>query len=246
MNLLRSLLFSLGVIFITVPAGILLAFSAVLLPLKWRFQIVHTWRSLFLALERFVLRIRVEVIGRENIPAGPCVVLAKHQSAWETVGLQELFRPGVFVLKRELLLIPFFGWGLAAIRMISIDRKAGKEALRHVAEQGRDRLAQGISVIIFPEGTRVAPGEHKPFQVGGAFLAAKAGAMVVPVAHNAGEIWAKNAFVKKPGVVKVSIGPAFSAEGLKPQEINRRAEAWIEAEMQRLSPHHPRADAANG
>ena len=237
MNLLRSILFSLGVILITVPTGILLALSAVLLPLRWRFQIVHTWRALFIALERYILGIRVRVIGRENIPEGACVVLAKHQSAWETVGLQELFRPGVFVLKRELLLIPFFGWGLAAIRMISIDRNAGKEALRHVAEQGKDRLAQGISVIIFPEGTRMAPGEHKPFQVGGAFLAAKAGAMVVPLAHDAGEIWAKNAFVKQPGTITVSIGPAFSAEGLKPQEINRRAEEWVEAEMRRISPH---------
>lgn len=243
MNLLRSILFSVGVILITVPTGLLLALSAVLLPLKGRFAIIHTWRALFIALERHVLGIRVEVLGRENIPDGPCVVLAKHQSAWETVGLQELFRPGVFVLKRELLWIPFFGWGLAAIRMISIDRKAGKDALRLVAEQGRERLERGISVIIFPEGTRMAPGEHKPFQVGGAYLAAKSGATVVPVAHNAGEIWAKNAFVKKPGVVTVSIGPAFSSKGLKPQEVNRRAEAWVEAEMRRLSPHRY-ADAA--
>ncbi len=245
MNLLRSILFSLGVILITIPAGILLALSAVLLPLKGRFAIVHAWRALFLALERHVLGITVKVIGRENIPAEPCVVLAKHQSAWETVGLQELFRPGVFVLKRELLLIPFFGWGLAAIRMISIDRKAGKESLKLVAEQGKDRLARGISVISFPEGTRMARGEHKPFQVGGAYLAAKAGGLVVPVAHDAGEIWAKNAFVKKPGVVTVSIGPAFSSAGLKPQEINRRAEEWVEAEMRRISPHrYP--DAQNG
>ena len=244
MNLLRSILFSAGVILITVPAGILLALSALCLPLKARFVIVHTWRALFIALERAILGIRVEVIGRENIPDHPCVVLAKHQSAWETVGLQELFRPGVFVLKRELLWIPFFGWGLAAMRMISIDRKAGKDALRLVAEQGKDRLARGISVIIFPEGTRMAPGEHKPFQVGGAYLAAKCGATVVPVAHNAGEIWAKNAFVKKPGTVTVSIGPAFSSAGLKPQEVNRRAEEWVEAEMRRISPHRY-ADAAD-
>lgn len=245
MNLLRSILFSLGVILITVPAGVLLALSAITLPLKARFAIVHAWRALFIALERHVLGIRVEVLGRENVPDHACVVLAKHQSAWETVGLQELFRPGVFVLKRELLWIPFFGWGLAAIRMISIDRKAGKEALRLVAEQGKDRLARGISVIIFPEGTRMAPGEHRPFQVGGAFLATRCGATVVPVAHNAGEVWGKNAFVKQPGTVTVSIGPAFSTAGMKPQEVNQRVEAWIEAEMRRLSPHrYP--DAANG
>lgn len=245
MNLLRSIVFSLGAVVITTIAGLLLAFSAVLLPLKARFYLVHAWRAVFIALERHVLGIRVEVIGRENLPDHACVVLSKHQSAWETVGLQELFKPGVFVLKRELLLIPFFGWGLAAIRMISIDRKAGKEALRHIVEQGRDRLANGISVIIFPEGTRMAPGEHKPFQIGGAFLAAHCGATVVPVAHNAGELWAKNAFVKKPGTVTVSIGPAFSAAGMKPQQVNERAEAWVEAEMRRLSPHrYPDAGSA--
>lgn len=245
MNLLRSILFSLGAIAITIPAGILLAIGALVLPLNARFAIVHTWRALFLALERHVLGIKTVILGQENIPDHASVVLCKHQSAWETVALQELFKPGVFVLKRELLLIPFFGWGLASIRMISIDRKAGKEALRHVVEQGKDRLQNGIWVIIFPEGTRMAPGEHKPFQIGGAFLAAKARATVVPVAHNAGELWAKNAFVKKPGTITVSIGPAFETSGMTVQEVNQRAEAWIEAEMRKLSPHrYPETDAS--
>lgn len=237
MNLLRSFLFLLGSTLITIPTGILLALGAVLLPLKLRFTIVHIWRAGFIFLERHVLGIKTVVIGRENIPDHASVVLCKHQSAWETVALQELFKPGVFVLKRELLLIPFFGWGLASIRMISIDRKAGKEALRQVVEQGKDRLKQGIWVIIFPEGTRMAPGEHRPFQIGGAFLASKAGATVVPVAHNAGELWGKNAFIKKPGTVTISIGPAFESAGLSTKEINQRAEDWIEAEMRKLSPH---------
>jgi 1-acyl-sn-glycerol-3-phosphate acyltransferase len=237
MNLIRSILFLLGATAITIPAGILLAISAILLPLRLRFAIIHAWRAGFIFLERNLLGIKTKVIGRENIPDHACVVMAKHQSAWETVALQELFKPGVFVLKRELLLIPFFGWGLAAIRMISIDRKAGKEALRHIVEQGKDRLAQGIWVIIFPEGTRMSPGEHKPFQIGGAFMAAKAGATVVPVAHNAGELWAKNAFIKKPGTITVSIGPAIETAGLSVQEVNRLAESWIEAEMRKLSPH---------
>lgn len=237
MNLIRSILFLLGTMAITIPAGILLAISAILLPLRLRFAIIHTWRAGFIFLERHILGIKTVVIGRENIPNHACVVMAKHQSAWETVALQELFKPGVFVLKRELLLIPFFGWGLAAIRMISIDRKAGKEALRHIVEQGKDRLAQGIWVIIFPEGTRMAPGEHKPFQIGGAFMATKAKATVVPVAHNAGELWAKNAFIKKPGTIMVSIGPAIETTGLTAQEVNRLAETWIEAEMRKLSPH---------
>lgn len=237
MNWLRSIMFSLGAVLITVPAGIALALAAFVLPLTWRFAIVHTWRAGVLFLERHVLGIQTQVIGRENIPDQPCVVLCKHQSAWETVALQELFKPSVFVLKRELLLIPFFGWGLASIQMISIDRKAIKEALKQVVEQGKDRLKQGIWVIIFPEGTRMAPGEHRPFQIGGAFLASKAGATVVPVAHNAGELWAKNAFIKKPGIITVSIGPAFDTRGLSTKEINQRAEDWIEAEMRKLSPH---------
>lgn len=246
MNLLRSILFLLGTVFITVPAGLLLGMGAFLLPLRWRFAIVHGWRFLFIRLERHVLGIRVVVLGAENIPDRASVVLSKHQSAWETVALQELFKPGVFVLKRELLLIPFFGWGLASIRMISIDRKAGKEALRHVVAQGRERLEQGIWVIVFPEGTRMAPGAHRSFQIGGAFLAAKTGAAVVPVAHNAGELWGKNAFVKKPGTITVSIGPAIQPEGLSIQEINRQAEAWIEAEMHKLAPHRYVTDAHHG
>lgn len=246
MNFLRSLLFLLATTSVTIPAGVLLVFAAFLLPLKARFAIVHTWRKAFITLERHVLGIKTVVIGRENIPGHASVIIAKHQSAWETVALQELFVPSVFVLKRELLLIPFFGWGLAAIRMISIDRKAGKEALRHIVEQGKDRLEQGIWVIIFPEGTRMAPGEHKPFQIGGAFMATKAQATVVPVAHNAGELWPKNAFIKRPGTITVSIGPAFDTTGMSVQEVNQRAEAWIETEMRKLSPHrYPETSAGH-
>ena len=171
------------------------------------------------------------------MPTEPSVVMAKHQSAWETVGLQAIFPPLVFVFKKELLRVPFFGWGLAAMKMISIDRGAGKDALRQVVDQGRDRLDAGFWVVIFPEGTRVAPGQKRRYKPGGAHLAVQTGVRVVPVAHDAGEVWGKNAFLKSPGLITVSIGPAIDSKGKSEADINRLVEAWIEAEMHRLSPH---------
>ena len=170
-------------------------------------------------------------------------MLFRSQSAWETVALQDLVPEDtycVFVLKKELLKLPFFGWGLAALQSISIDRAAGRESLNQVVAQGADRLKRGFWIIIFPEGTRVAPGETRRYKSGGAYLAVQTGAPVVPVAHNAGEFWPRNAFIKHPGHVVVSIGPAIDPAGLTQEEINTRAEAWIEAEMRRLSPHRYR------
>ena len=164
------------------------------------------------------------------------IVLCKHQSAWETLGLQQVFPPQAWVLKKELLRVPFFGWGLARLPIVSIDRGAGKDALVQVVEQGRNLLASGFWVIVFPEGTRVAPGAKRRYKMGGAYLAAAAGVPVVPVAHNAGEFWRKNAFLKYPGTITLSVGPAFDPSGMTPDEINARAESWIEAEMHRISP----------
>ena len=135
-------------------------------------------------------------------------------------------------------MLPFFGWSLAAMGMISIDRKAGKEALNQVATQGRNCLHErGLYVIVFPEGTRTAPGEYRRYKPGGAHLAVQAKAKVVPVAHNAGEVWRRNAFIKQPGTVTISFGPAIDASGLTVEEVNRQVEAWIEGEMHRISPH---------
>ncbi|HRD94556.1 MAG TPA: lysophospholipid acyltransferase family protein, partial [Accumulibacter sp.] len=189
---LRSTLFLLLVSVWTIPFGVLVSL-AVIFPIGVRYRVIALWRAGFMALCHAVLGIRYRVIGRENIPAEPSVVLAKHQSAWETVGLQEVFPPLVFVLKKELLRLPFFGWGLAALKMISIDRAAAKDALKQVFEQGRERLAAGYWVVVFPEGTRVAPGQTCRYKPGGAHLAVRAGTRVVPVAHDAGEIWGRNA-----------------------------------------------------
>ena len=236
MLFLRSFLYLLLACLITAPLGLFVTLSVVL-PMRVRFQLIAIWRTLFMALCRYVLGIRYEVIGRENIPAIPSVIISKHQSAWETVSLQAIFPPLVFVLKKSLLMIPFLGWAFAAVKMISIDRNAGKDALRQVIDQGCERLKAGYWVVIFPEGTRVAPGESRRFKPGGANLAVAAGALVVPVAHNAGEFWAKNAFIKTPGMITVSIGPAIDPKGKTAAEVTALAEQWIESEMRRISPH---------
>ena len=236
MLFLRSILYLLLACLITAPFGLFVTLSVVL-PMRVRFQLIAIWRTLFMALCRYVLGIRYEVIGRENIPAIPSVIISKHQSAWETVSLQAIFPPLVFVLKKSLLMIPFLGWAFAAVKMISIDRNAGKDALRQVIDQGCERLKAGYWVVIFPEGTRVAPGESRRFKPGGANLAVAAGALVVPVAHNAGEFWAKNAFIKTPGMITVSIGPAIDPKGKTAAEVTALAEQWIESELRRISPH---------
>ena len=234
--LIRSLLYLLLAILITAPFGLFVTL-AIVLPMRVRFWIISVWRAAFMALCQYVLGLRYQVIGRENIPATPSVILSKHQSAWETVSLQAIFPPLVFVLKKSLLMIPFLGWAFAAVKMISIDRSAGTDALRQVIDQGCDRLKAGYWVVIFPEGTRIAPGQTRRFKTGGAHLAVAAGALVVPVAHNAGEFWARNAFVKEAGLITVSIGPAIDPAGKTAAEVTELAEQWIENEMRRISPH---------
>ena len=233
---IRSVVYLILATLITAPFGFLVTL-AVVLPMRARFWLISVWRAGFMAICRYVLGLDYRVVGRENIPRSPSIIFSKHQSAWETVGLQAIFPDQVFVLKKSLLMIPFLGWAFAAVKMISIDRKAGKDALDQVVQQGRERLQQGFYVIVFPEGTRVAPGQKKRYKAGGAYLATHVGCKVVPVAHNAGELWPRQAFLKKSGTVTVSIGPAFDASGMTENEVNQRAEAWIEAEMRRLSPH---------
>ena len=187
----------------------------------------------------FLLRnlcgIRYQIIGAENIPKTPSIVLSKHQSAWETLAFQKIFPPQVWVLKKELLRIPFFGWGLAMTSPIAIDRSAKKKALEQIVEQGKDRLKQGFWIVIFPEGTRIPPGQRGKYRIGGAWLATHTNTRVVPVAHNAGELWGRNSFIKYPGTITVSIGEPIDPTGMEPGELNAQVEAWIEFEMLRIS-----------
>ena len=240
MSAIRSTLFMAWALLWSVLTAPLVVAGAILLRGMWGYRLGKVWRLGIQWGVENLLGIRPKVIGRENMPQDPCVILAKHQSAWETMTIQDLVPAGaycVFVLKKELLKVPLVGWGLAAMKMISIDRTAGKDALDQVVTQGRERLQQGFYVILFPEGTRVAPGQKKRYKPGGAYLATHVGCKVVPVAHDAGELWPRQAFLKTPGTVTMSIGPAFDATGMTEAEVNQRAEAWIEDEMHRISPH---------
>jgi len=230
---LRSGLFALGLALVTPPYA-LLALATFPLPRMVRYRIISGWSRLVIFLSRVILRIEWRVEGRENLPARPAVILSKHQSAWETMAFQIIFPPQVLVLKRELLWIPFFGWGLALMSPIAINRSRGLVALREVARRGRERLAQGFWVVVFPEGTRVAPGAQREYHPGGAWLAVAAGAPVVPVAHNAGLLWPRNAFLKRPGTVTVRIGPPIDAANRDAKTVNALARTWIEEQQKAL------------
>jgi 1-acyl-sn-glycerol-3-phosphate acyltransferase len=235
MTVLRSSLFALALLIVTPPYAVL-ALATFPLPRLVRYRIISGWSRLVIRLSRAVLGIDWRIEGAEHLPRAPAIILSKHQSAWETMAFQMIFPPQVHVLKRELLWIPFFGWGLALMSPIAIDRRRGVAALRAIARRGRERLAQGFCVVVFPEGTRVAPGERRPYQLGGAWLAADSGAPVVPVAHNAGLVWPRNAFLKRPGTVTVRIGPTIDPAQRDAQTINRLAEEWIEAQQKELCP----------
>ena len=240
---LRSCLFSLFQFAIT---PIFAVISLLTFPLSRlvRYRIITTWSRWVTGAAAVICGVRYRVIGAENIPRDPCVILSKHQSAWETLAWQTIFPPQVWVTKRELLWIPFFGWGLAMLSPIAIDRGSGSKALRQLAEQGRERLAAGFNIVIFPEGTRVAPGTRGTYHPGGAWLAVKTGALALPVAHNAGECWRQNAFIKHPGLITVSIGKPIASQGLSAAELNQRVEGWIENEMPKLTSYESDTRAA--
>jgi 1-acyl-sn-glycerol-3-phosphate acyltransferase len=235
MIFIRSLIFLLIQIVVTPVFSTLALLTFPFKPLT-RYRIISQWARMMLYLLRLVCNIRHEVRGLENIPKEPCIVLCKHQSAWETLALQKIFPPQVWVLKRELMWVPFFGWALALTSPIAIKRSDGKGAVKQLLKLGKQRLAHGFCVVIFPEGTRIPYGSRGKYKIGGALLGASSGVPVVPVAHNAGRLWGRNAFSKHPGLVTMSIGKAIETHGLKADEINARVESWIENEIQNL-PH---------
>ena len=234
-NLLRSAFFALALLLLTPPYSIA-ALMTVVLPRQARWRIISGWAHCVIWLARVLLGISYRVEGLQHLPGSPAVILSKHQSAWETIAFQIIFPPHVHVLKKELLWIPFFGWGLALMSPIAIDRGRGSRALRQMAEQGAARLAQGFCILVFPEGTRVSPGTTGNYRVGGAWLAVRTGAPVIPVAHNAGHYWGRNAFTKRPGEIRVVIGEAIASEGLTPELLNAKVKAWIEAQSASLCP----------
>jgi 1-acyl-sn-glycerol-3-phosphate acyltransferase len=230
---LRSLLFTTALIVVT-PVYSTIVLAGFPLPRRARWRLISRWAHIIMWLARVILGLSYRVEGASSLPRRPAVILAKHQSAWETIAFQLIFPPHVHVLKRELLWIPFFGWALALMSPIAIDRSRGRQALKRIAELGAARLAQGFWIVIFPEGTRTRPGVRARYHSGGAWLAVKTGAAVVPVAHNAGLYWGRNAFLKRPGQISVLIGDPISPAGLTPEALNQKVEAWIESATERL------------
>jgi 1-acyl-sn-glycerol-3-phosphate acyltransferase len=240
MSLIRSILHMLWLVITVIPWGFALLVISIWVrrtPLWW---FAVNWFRLVVWGSRVILGIQVRVTGLDNLPQGansPAILLSKPQSTLETLLIPTLMpRPLAFVFKRELLRIPFFGWSMARLDMIHIDRESRAAAMKHVIEQGKRMLAQGTWVILFPEGTRIPRGEKGTYQTAGTRLAVDAGAPVIPIAVSTGKCWPRQGFIKSPGVVDVSIGPPIPSIGREPKELMREVEAWIETEMRRIDP----------
>lgn len=240
MQLIRSLIFT---AFMMVSALLFGGFMALCfwLPYRSQFAIARTWaRIVFWTLDK-ICGLSWTIEGRENIPAGNHIVMSNHTSAWETVAQFLIFPPQVWVLKRELLWIPLIGWGLKLLRPISINRGAGHRAVKQVIEQGKQRLAEGLWIIIFPEGTRIVAGETRKFGVSGFVLATETGKYVVPLSHNAGDFWVRRGIIKKRGTVRVVIGEPIPSTGKDPRVLNDEVRRSIEAGLARIAAAHQAA-----
>jgi 1-acyl-sn-glycerol-3-phosphate acyltransferase len=214
------------------------------LPYAQRYRFISQWARFHIWLLRALCGLDYRVSGREHLPRGAAIILAKHQSTWETLAFQSIFPAQTWVLKRELIWVPLFGWALALLKPIAIDRGSGRKAVEQVVSQGRDRLDAGIWVTVFPEGTRVPPGTRRRWGVGGAMLAAATGYPVVPVAHNAGLYWPRRGFLKRPGTIEVAIGPVIESHGRRPEEILKLAQEWVEGRMSLLESGEATPDSA--
>ena len=240
MTFIRSTLFTLFLLIFTPIWSVLCMLAFPFLNPENRYRFIGLWNKVVIQVLKHLCGIHFEIRGMENIQAvldQPVVILSKHQSAYETIAYIALLPKQLcFVFKRELLWIPFFGWALALLKMIHINRASKETAALSVASQGRKRLSEGKWILMFPEGTRTPVGSHKPYRKGGARLASATGATVVPIAHNAGRFWPRNSFMKYPGTVIFSIGPAIASAGKSGDQLHQEVESWIEAEMRRIDP----------
>ena len=229
-----------SLLYIGFMVGSVLLYATLLVLLFWtslntRHAIARSWCHLQLVvLDRF-LGLEYVVEGRDNIPDHPCVAYWKHTSTWETFLTLDMWQHQCWVLKRELTWIPIFGWALMLIEPIAINRGGGRSAVGQVIEQGKRKLAEDCWINIFPEGTRVLPGKTKRYGRSGAYLAVESGAPILPIAHNAGDLWPRHSVLKKPGKITVRIGQPIYPEGKTADEINAAAQAWIEAQMREIS-----------
>jgi 1-acyl-sn-glycerol-3-phosphate acyltransferase len=236
MLFLRSLLFLLFLLVWTPPYACACFIAFPFLNAARRFDFVRGWTRSVLVVCRVLCGIGYEIKGMENIDRmidKPVVLLSKHQSAWETVAYVALMpKPLCYVFKRELLMVPFFGWALGMLKMVHINRKDGPRAFASAARQGRERLAEGAWIIMFPEGTRTPSGLEKPrYKSGGARLAVETGAWVIPMAVNSGRVWPRNKFLKYPGTITISVGPAIPSANKTADQLNGEVQQWVEAEM---------------
>jgi 1-acyl-sn-glycerol-3-phosphate acyltransferase len=230
MQFLGSLAFTAFFLLFTFCYAILFVVVGGLLPWRARFTLARIWAGILLGALRLLCGLRYRVEGREHLPAdGACIALMKHSSAWETVAQAVILPPQVWVLKRELTWIPFIGWGVRLLHCIAIDRGAGGAAVRQLIEQGSQRLDAGQWIVVFPEGTRMPPGETRRYGVGGAAVAAHTGRPIIPVAHNAGYFWPRRGLLKKRGCIRVVIGAPITTAGRDAREINEEAQRFIEA-----------------
>lgn len=229
--LLRSAAFYLGYALAVILFGLCFLLIVPWLPLRHRIRVVAWFNRFVIVWSRWMCGIRYRVDGLDTIPRQPCIVVSNHQSAWETYLLALLFYPQATVLKRELLFIPFFGWVLRLLKPIAIDRSKPTQALKQLLQQGEARLGEGFWITIFPEGTRVRPGQVKRFNKGAAMLAVRAGVPIVPVAHNSGRCWPAGRIGKAPGEITVIVGPAMPSEGIKVDQLHNSVEAWIRQQM---------------
>lgn len=235
MQWIRSLLFT-TLLFI----GTLVFAVLVLLTAPFGLAALHAmsrnWARTHLWLLRVLCGLDYVVEGIENIPRhGAHITMWKHSSTWETLVQMLVFPPQSWVLKREIMWIPLVGWATSCLKPIAINRAAGHRAVQQVVEQGRQRLAEGLWILIFPEGTRVLPGQTRKYGLSGALLASQTGAMLVPVAHNAGDYWPRRGLLKKRGTIRVVIGPPIETLGRDPRALNALTQEWIEAKMREIS-----------
>ena len=230
MTFIRSTLFTLFLLVFTPIWSVLCMLAFPFLNPENRYRFIGLWNKVVIYVLKHLCGIRFEIRGMENMLAvldQPVVVLSKHQSAYETIAYIALLPKQLcFVFKRELLWIPFFGWALALLKMIHINRASKETAALSVASQGRKRLSEGKWILMFPEGTRTPVGSHKPYRKGGARLASATGAIVIPIAHNAGHFWPRNSFMKYPGTVIFSIGPALASAGKSGDQLHQEVEGW--------------------
>ncbi len=203
-------------------------------PVKIRYAIGSSWARMNIAFLKLSCNLDYKIKNPQNLPDEASLVLSNHQSTWETLAFQDFLPNQLWVLKKELLRIPVFGWGLALMSPIAIDRSAGKKAIDQIVEQGEEKLTQGRWVIMFPEGTRMAPGSNSKYKMGGFIFASRINHPVVPVAHNAGVYWPKHSFIKYPGTIILSVGEPINAKGMEPDEIKQKIESWIKQELKTI------------